>query len=1055
MKKIYLIIISTVIISTLCHQSANAAISPHVMIDDGGGARNMVEVTSNNRFKLLEEQFNFLRAYLYLCHATPKNYFTDHNKKTERDELCNYFKYSDEKFIKDRLDLLLRLNVFGSISVNNSTFDTSYDMPGVFSRQFPIEEKNISAENEPQNIVGFTSPKSFFSKSIPNIINFDTFFFSDINNNEGVRNMVNHKGWKHAFTYLHANCKYNLPELNTCPDEKEYKAFEQGVNRLLNSCATISTLVYDANGKLKGYKDEEGRSVLVVENDGQPKFIGATTKYRHDDDPDLPHFLCISLIKQDYDKFSDSIFHPGKILPRHLEQMTWNAIDNQTLTIDAVHQVLKISVRDQAKMRSVINLAETITLNLPSPPIPPPTATERTANPIGPLGWLLNLITDTLIDINQGFVSFLFERFLTIDVSKLFNNELKTVWSTIRSLANLFLLIVFLIVIFSQITNFGISNYGIKNILPKIIAGAILVNASLLLAQVLIDLSNISGHAIFKQFNNASADINLLATKAGNGLIGNILGILILIITLLVGFLAAVINILLLSARDALVLLLIIFSPLGLVSAILPSTEKISKTWWKAMTSVLIIYPVAAVFIGGGKLSYSVISSIDNGNIGILIAILTFSSSIIMMPFAFIRIMGKIDGISKIPLTKKLSSMNPISLAESGAKAIKNTDFYKFNTEKNLNKKLAKIAQKTGSSFTVESAMKAQAELQKKQADASKMFNSSDAEKIITALANNITPTSLSTTAYNNYQSVLAKFGKQKTLEIMTESYLNNNTYINGKTLASAIAGAGSGGKEALSQLHSKGLLDKSIKNLKDKGDFRSIGILKALEEFYSKNYGQIDNVTLNNADSYTLTTPAEIQLNQLITKHTEKQLDEIFTHQKSNNKLFYNQLNALHIEKGSVAHKVFIDKLNNDIEFRDLFMDNYENLKTEVKDFIPKQSTSTSNMPDTPSYTTEHTLKSYARQIDNLRKEVDKLQTEITNQFNYMKEEGSIPDHIDLESYIANNPELNRAKQQLFDKESRLNDELIKHHNNPLNDSAIDDIIDLTSTKNSGSKNV
>lgn len=1050
MKKIYLIIISIVIISTLCHQSANAAISPHVMIDDGGGARDMVEVTSNNRFKLLEEQFNFLRAYLYLCHATPKNYFTDHNKKTERDELCNYFKYSDEKFIKDRLDLLLRLNVFGSASINNYSLDILDHLPGVSSESIPVDPDIAQTPDSKKA----AQPEAFFSKSVVNIIDFYKFYFYENTGTpyDGHIIQINRDGWPTAFQFLRSNCAYNFSGEDCAI---EYKAFEQGVNRLLNSCATISTLVYDANGKLKGYKDEEGRSVLVVENDGQPKFIGATTKYRHDDDPDLPHFLCISLIKQDYDKFSDSIFHPGKILPRHLEQMTWNAIDNQTLTIDAVHQVLKITVRDQAKMRSVISLAETITLNLPSPPIPPPTATERTANPIGPLGWLLNLITDTLIDINQGFVSFLFERFLTIDVSKLFNNELKTVWSTIRSLANLFLLIVFLIVIFSQITNFGISNYGIKNILPKIIAGAILVNASLLLAQVLIDLSNISGHAIFKQFNDTSADINLLATKVGNGLIGNILGILILIITLLVGFLAAVINILLLSARDALVLLLIIFSPLGLVSAILPSTEKISKTWWKAMTAVLIIYPVAAVFIGGGKLSYSVISSIDNGNIGILIAILTFSSSIIMMPFAFIRIMGKIDGISKIPLTKKLSSMNPISIAESGAKAIKNTDFYKFNTEKNLNKKLAKIAQKTGSSFTVESAMKAQAELQKKQSDASKMFSSSDAEKIITALANNITPTSLSTTAYNNYQSVLAKFGKQKTLEIMTESYLNNNTYINGKTLASAIAGAGSGGKEALSQLHSKGLLDKSIKNLKDKGDFRSIGILKALEEFYSKNYGQIDNVTLNNADSYTLTTPAEIQLNQLITKHTEKQLDEIFTHQKSNNKLFYNQLNALHIEKGSVAHKVFIDKLNNDIEFRDLFMDNYENLKTEVKDLIPKQSTSTSNMPDTPSYTTEHTLKSYARQIDNLRKEVDKLQTEITNQFNYMKEEGSIPDHIDLESYIANNPELNRAKQQLFDKESRLNDELIKHHNNPLNDSAIDDIIDLTSTKNSGSKNV
>lgn len=693
------------------------------MIDDGGGARDMVEVTSNNRFKLLEEQFNFLRAYLYLCYATPKNYFTDHNKKTERDELCNYFKHSDQKFIKDRLDLLLRLNVFGSASINNYSLDILDHLPGVSSESRAVDPVIAQAPGSKKA----AQPEAFFSKSVVNIIDFYKFYFYENTGTpyDGHIIQINRDGWPTAFQFLRSNCAYNFSGEDCAI---EYKAFEQGIEKLLNSCATISTLVYDANGKLKGYKDEEGHLVLILDHT-QQHWLNPDTKARYDDDPDLPHFLCISLIKQDYDKFSDSIFHPGKILPRHLEQMTWNAIDNQTLTIDAVHQVLKISVRDQAKMRSVVSLAEAVTLNLPSPPIQPATVTERTANPIGPLGWLLNLITDILIDINQGFVQFLIEYFLTININHLINAELKTVWSAIRNFANLFLLIVFLIVVFSQITNFGISNYGIKTILPKIIAGAILINVSLLLAQLLIDLSNISGHAIFKQFNSASADINILATSAGNSLIGSILGIIILILTLLVSFLTSIVNILLLNARDALVLLLIIFSPLGLASAILPSTEKISKIWWKGMTSVLIIYPVAALLIGGGKLAYSIVSSIDNGALGILIAILTFSSSIIMTPFIFIRIMSKIDSISKLPLAKKLSSLSPISVAESGIKAAQKTEFYKFHAEKNLNKKLAKAAQKTGSSFTVESAMQAQTQLQKKQTDASKMFSSSDAEK--------------------------------------------------------------------------------------------------------------------------------------------------------------------------------------------------------------------------------------------------------------------------------------------------------------------------------------
>lgn len=209
-------------------------------------------------------------------------------------------------------------------------------------------------------------------------------------------------------------------------------------------------------------------------------------------------------------------------------------------------------------------------------------------------------------------------------------------WGIMRTIANSVFIIVFIMIIYSQISSVGISNYGIKKLAPRLIAAALLVNLSYYICAIGVDLSNILGTAVKDMFdaimnqltNGAQADINtseiITKTLGGGALIvggvvlakGTLLAAAPFILPVLLSlFLAGLVAILVLSVRQALIIILIIIAPLAFVANLLPGTEKLFGKWRDLFITMLVFHPAFALVFGGANMAGMIISSTAGGSV--------------------------------------------------------------------------------------------------------------------------------------------------------------------------------------------------------------------------------------------------------------------------------------------------------------------------------------------------------------------------------------------------------------------------------------------------------
>lgn len=201
-----------------------------------------------------------------------------------------------------------------------------------------------------------------------------------------------------------------------------------------------------------------------------------------------------------------------------------------------------------------------------------------------------------------------------------------TAWQSVRNIANVVLVIAFLLIIFSQLTGMGISNYGVKKTLPRLVIIALAINASFILMMLAVDLTNIIGTGIYSLFKtltpgadsstmNAGALVaSLLAgtgavTVAGTAItIAAISGSISLPVLALMALpvilgivLALIAAVATLFIRNALVIVLIVISPLAIAAYLLPNTQQLFTKWRKLFISMLFLFPMAAMLFGGSK----------------------------------------------------------------------------------------------------------------------------------------------------------------------------------------------------------------------------------------------------------------------------------------------------------------------------------------------------------------------------------------------------------------------------------------------------------------------
>ena len=269
------------------------------------------------------------------------------------------------------------------------------------------------------------------------------------------------------------------------------------------------------------------------------------------------------------------------------------------------------------------------------------------------LGWIVCPIISALRSTLETIYDEIITPFLEINVSA-FNmdgNGVYKGWQTFQGFANIAFVILLLVVIFSQVTGVGIDNLGIKRILPKLIVAAVLINLSYIICQLLVDVSNITGYGLRSLFE--SIQISGQSAGTGQGILttaisgaiaaGAVAGAAatagmwapFIILPLLLGLITMLISVLfmfiLLGVRQAGVIILVVVSPLAFVLYMLPNTKPLFTKWWKALTGLLLLFPICGAMIGGSALAGKILASTSTGfGTNLIAALLT------VVPFFFV-----------------------------------------------------------------------------------------------------------------------------------------------------------------------------------------------------------------------------------------------------------------------------------------------------------------------------------------------------------------------------------------------------------------------------------
>jgi hypothetical protein len=304
------------------------------------------------------------------------------------------------------------------------------------------------------------------------------------------------------------------------------------------------------------------------------------------------------------------------------------------------------------------------------------------------IGWIVCPVVNLLAGIADTAFGFLSDKFLNVDVS-LLNTDPKatdattgdligtgayTAWQTMRSFANVVLIIAFLVIVFSQLTGIGITNYGIKKLLPKLVIVAVLINVSFLICQIGVDLSNILGYGLKSLLAGIAGSATSITTAAGDalsttngwsGIADTVLGgaaaglgvvsaggISLAFVALLGMLLSAVVALVMiffiLVVRQMLIVLLVVIAPLAFAAFLLPNTEELFTKWRKLFTQMLLLFPVIGLIFGGSTLASAIMKSAwssSSNTLGQIVA-----AGVLVLPLFLVPsvLKGALSGIGAI-----------------------------------------------------------------------------------------------------------------------------------------------------------------------------------------------------------------------------------------------------------------------------------------------------------------------------------------------------------------------------------------------------------------------
>ncbi|GEM_PF-3261427 len=327
-----------------------------------------------------------------------------------------------------------------------------------------------------------------------------------------------------------------------------------------------------------------------------------------------------------------------------------------------------------------------------------PTTGNKATCAVEGIGWLICPVVTVMSKITDQSYTLVSSLLVVQPLSTAGGNaSLYDAWTKMRNIANVLFAIAFLVIMYAQITSMGISNYGVKKLLPKLIICAILVNVSFWLCAIAVDISNIIGASFNGLFGSqipVSAYKEDLVTQGNGwtGLAAAVLGGAIAVYAGLSVLLPALVMVLVtivtvfvgLILRQALIILLIVVSPIAFVAYLLPNTEGLFKKWKDMFKALLVVYPVIGVLFGASHLSSVIIMNSAAGITDpvIRVATQTAGAAAAILPLLLIKtiISGATSLISRVTGFVNNPNKGPFDRMKKGAQ--------KFREDSNVSRRL-------------------------------------------------------------------------------------------------------------------------------------------------------------------------------------------------------------------------------------------------------------------------------------------------------------------------------------------------------------------------------
>jgi hypothetical protein len=303
-----------------------------------------------------------------------------------------------------------------------------------------------------------------------------------------------------------------------------------------------------------------------------------------------------------------------------------------------------------------------------------PAEGEETVNncsdQMGKMSWAICPITGVIATATDTAMGAL-EGLLVVNMqSDVFDSPLYYIWEYIRNIANILFVIFFLVIIFSHFTQWNITTYALRRVAPKLLIVAILINLSFYISVAAVNISDIFGVSLVGLFDSiaegaaASGAMNLAdiptwealvagaiggtaigaGAIAGLALAGGLTGLFFVLLPVLLGAVVAVIAALFtMAARQALIFLLVMLSPLAFASILLSGTENLFNLWKKYFLQMLVIFPMFALLYGASRLAGWAIIATADGMLQVVLGMAVQVVPLVMTP-ALLRMSGSVLG---------------------------------------------------------------------------------------------------------------------------------------------------------------------------------------------------------------------------------------------------------------------------------------------------------------------------------------------------------------------------------------------------------------------------